>query len=103
MIATDDLATWLREQIAETRREAEDWPDELTVRWHNVPSVNIQSVLARCEADTLILNGYVSLRDNPARRTDAALHLQWNVLREVVHTVGWGYRHQPGYQPVWKP
>lgn len=60
-------------------------------------------MLGICEAHILLLNGYVALRDHTARATDTGLNLQWIALGEVITTIGWGYRHLPGYRKEWKP
>lgn len=90
----DELVAWLREQIAAKRREAEEWPDNLTERWHNVPSVSIQGVLAECDAHTEILD-LCTTTDWGDGYTEA--------YRDVVRLLAVPYAGRPGYREEWRP
>jgi len=49
------------------------------------------SVLRMCQAHRKIVDAFVGVRSDPARRTDVALHLSFNLLRQVVTTLAEGY------------
>lgn len=49
-----------------------------------------ESVLRLCRAHRDLVKAYIAARDNPDRRTDAALHLAFNLLRQVVETIARG-------------
>lgn len=46
--------------------------------------------LRLCRAHRDLTEAYVAVRDNPDRLTDAALHLSFNLLRQVVETIARG-------------
>jgi hypothetical protein len=60
-------------------------------------------VLADVEAKRQIIEGFAELHHNPARHTDAVLHLQWNVLRHVVLVLAQPFADHPDYREEWRP
>lgn len=51
--------------------------------------------LRLCAATREIVNSFLELYYNPERRTDVALHLQWNVMCRVIDVLARGYGIQP--------
>lgn len=100
---SDDLVTWLREQIAWTldyaRKNAARRPIN-PMRSHEM-----RDLIARCEAELAILD------EHEARDKDADLMLgpntlrqrEWSGLRLAIRLLGSGYQFRPGYREEWKP
>lgn len=126
---TDGLLTWLREQIADTRRIAEatrDQPSDsgrwevvagdtikvvsagrVFVRAYDVPEEDAEhivlndpyAVLAQCEAHTAILD-LVNLDFNDDGQP-VTLGGYGEAYWDVVRLIAHAYRHRPGYREEW--
>lgn len=59
-------------------------------------------VLADVAAKRAIVAEYAALTASPDRLTDAALHLTWNVLGNVVRQIAQIDSGHPGYDPEWQ-
>jgi hypothetical protein len=60
-------------------------------------------VLAEVAAVRRLVDAYAALDADRARLTDAAMHLQWNVLRTVVQTLALPYAGHSDYRASWAP
>lgn len=60
-------------------------------------------VLRDVEAKRRIVASFAALDAMPARHTDPGLHLQWNVLRQVVEILASAHDHHPDYREDWRP
>jgi hypothetical protein len=90
----DEIRTAEGALIVEIR---DDTAGEHIARWDPA------RVLAEVEAKRRIVDAFEAVDGDRARLHNAALHLQWNVLRTVVQTLALPHAGHPDYREAWKP
>ncbi|MEU3683756.1 DUF6221 family protein [Streptomyces sp. NPDC030592] len=73
---------------------------------HNVAHIarqDPQRALAQVAANRAIVKGFADLHANPARHTDAALHLSHHVMLRVVLQLASVHASHPDYDEEWCP
>jgi hypothetical protein len=109
----DDLVQWLREQIADTRYDAErgylhsplehpagspapgETIDPMRLSVVRLPPTVQPIILAQCDAHDAILD-LIVLVLGADRRMDAVRH-------QMLQALGLAYQHHPGYRDEWRP
>lgn len=74
----------------------------LVVRLAGKARERAEQVLATVSAHRAILDEFEQLRDDRRRLHDAAMHLQFNVMRRVMLTLLPIYESRPGYRSEWE-